>query len=174
MLIINSCKNGFIATVKVMRIKNWTIDTLGNHVLYLDNKLLISMEINDSKIAELNTNEGFYKIQEKGFLSSSIFVEDTEGGNLFKLKEDRWLSPVYKFDYKGKKYQIKSSNNPVRSYQLTEGNKLITTYSENGTFGESGYRVIEHVDNYPIIFDGLIWFMIQLNQVNDYNIIGSN
>ena len=74
---------------KIMRIKNWTTDKLGNHVLYLDDKPMISMELNDSKIAELNTNEGFYKIQEKGFLSSSIIVEDTEGGNLFKLKEDR-------------------------------------------------------------------------------------
>jgi hypothetical protein len=172
LLIINSYKNGFIAAVKVMRIKNWKIDTLGNHVLSLDDKPLISMVLDDSKTAELNTNEGFYKIQEKGFLSSTIIVEDTEGGNLFKLKEDRWLSPVYKFDFKGKKYQIKSSNNPVRSYQLTEGNKLITTYYEKSTFGESGYRVIEHVDNYPLIFDGLIWFMIQLAHVNDY--IGSN
>ncbi len=155
-----------------MRIKNWKTDTLGNHVLYLDDKIMISMELDDSKIAELNTNEGFYKIQEKGFLSSSIIVEDTEVGNLIKLKEDRWLSPVYKFDYKGKKYQIKSASNPVRSYQLTEGNKLITTYYEMNNYAESGYRVIEHVDNYPLIFDGLIWFMIQLTHVNDY--IGSN
>jgi hypothetical protein len=152
----------------IMRIKNWTKDAFGNHVLFLDEKLLISMEFDESKTAELNTNEGFYKIQEKGFLSSSIIVEDTDGGNLFKLREDRWLSPVYKFEYKGKKYQIKSASNPVRSYQLTEGNKLITTYYEKTDSNDFGYRVIEHVDNYPILFDGLIWFMVQLANVNDY------
>jgi hypothetical protein len=154
-------------------LKRWEKKNENSFVFFVDEAQVADLTF-DLKTynAVLKTQNQEYFFTRKGFWKTSLEILDKKEVQIAKLYFEKWYSHMSTIEYKNRKLNCTTRNNPMLEVVMLENKKTVLAYGlqlENGVIHINISSTQQSID--PIL-EALIWFAFI--PIATENTIGSN